>query len=276
LYEPETVEDIWEYEEMQDFMFIVFKDCLKTKKGQQLIHQFELTRDARLIYYKLKDHAMSLKVLQLSVDTSSGFRFKDNDVTALSGNAFGDVWLWEEQTIEVEEIEFEEVPSQKIYGLLHTNIVQGTKPAYNHHTSGHENIKDRPEAAPNESIELMDLRPSTYKTQKTCPCLKKQGIDAGSTSIVVRHCLADDDPNGEQEAMMVDADLKLIVFNPNKTRWYSNKDTIAGFLIRDFIPQKRVKLMFDVEIQSNKGFSAPDLVDDAYDFQIWKLNAQGI
>jgi hypothetical protein len=78
---------------MQEFMFIVFKDHQKTKKGQQLIRQFELTRDSRLIYLKLKEHAMSLKLLQMSDDTLSGFRIKDNDISALYGNAFDDVWI---------------------------------------------------------------------------------------------------------------------------------------------------------------------------------------
>jgi hypothetical protein len=35
---------------------------------------------------------------------------------------------WEEQVIGVEEIDFEEVPSQKSYSLLQTNIFQGSKP----------------------------------------------------------------------------------------------------------------------------------------------------
>jgi hypothetical protein len=45
---------------------------------------------------------MSLKLLQMLVDISSGFRLKDNDLSALSGNAFEDVWIWEEQVMGVE------------------------------------------------------------------------------------------------------------------------------------------------------------------------------
>jgi hypothetical protein len=85
------------------------------------------------------------------------------------------------------EIEVEEVHSQKTYSLLHTKFFQGSTLAYSNHTSGLENIKDGPGAAPNENIEPMDLRPSTCKTQKTFPRLKKQGIDAGSTYFVVGH-----------------------------------------------------------------------------------------
>jgi hypothetical protein len=58
-YVPETDEDIWEFEEMQDFMFIVFKDHLKTKRGQQMISQFRSTRDAWRIYHKLKEHGFT-------------------------------------------------------------------------------------------------------------------------------------------------------------------------------------------------------------------------
>jgi hypothetical protein len=80
--------------------------------------------------------------------------------------------------------------------LLNTNLFQGSKLAYN---AGRESIKDKPAAATDENIELMDPRPSTYNTKRTCPCLKIQGIDAGSTSLVVGHCLADDDTNGSMK-----------------------------------------------------------------------------
>jgi hypothetical protein len=216
-----------------------------------LICLFELTRDSWLIYHKLKELEMSLNLLQMLVDTSSGF---DNDISALSGNAFGDVWLWEEQVMGVEKIEFEEVPSQKTYGLLQTNIFQVSKPAYNHHTAGRESIKDKPAAATDEKIELMDPRPSAYNKKKTCPSLKMKGINARSTSLVVGHYLADDDPNGEHDAMMVDAHLKLIMFNPNKTKLYSYQETNAEDFISDFIPRKQMKLRFVIEDQNKKWF----------------------
>jgi hypothetical protein len=82
---------------MQDSMFIVFKDHLKTKKGQQLISQFESTRDAWRIYHKLKEHTMSLQVLQLLAKTSAEIRLEDNDVKDLLGRMFEDVWHWEEE-----------------------------------------------------------------------------------------------------------------------------------------------------------------------------------
>jgi hypothetical protein len=150
--------------------------------------------------------------------------------------------------------------------LLHINIFQGSKLAYNHHTSGLENIKDKTAAAPYEYIELMDSR--TYKTKKTCPCLKKQGIDAGSTSLVARHCLANDDTNGENAAMTMDADVKLIVFNLNKTKWYSNQDTKAAVFLPDLIPRKGMQLMFVVEDQNKKWFSVLNQVNDGYEINI--------
>jgi hypothetical protein len=75
-YEPSTNKDIMDFKEMQDFMFLVFKDHVKTNNGQLLVSQFESTRDAWLIYRKLKENAMLLTVAQLSVDTS--YRYRNN------------------------------------------------------------------------------------------------------------------------------------------------------------------------------------------------------
>jgi hypothetical protein len=68
-YDAETNKVIWEFEEMQKFMFMVFKYHLQTNRGQLLVRQFKSTRDGRLIYHKLKEHAISLQVLQLLEDT---------------------------------------------------------------------------------------------------------------------------------------------------------------------------------------------------------------
>jgi hypothetical protein len=70
-YEPSTNEYIMDFKEMQDFMFLHLKDPLKTNKGQLLVSQFESTRVAQRPYRKLKEHAMHLTVVHLSVDTSS-------------------------------------------------------------------------------------------------------------------------------------------------------------------------------------------------------------
>jgi hypothetical protein len=107
-------------------------------------------------------------------------------------------------------------------------------------------------------------------------CLKTHSIYAGSTSFVVGHCLAADDPNGAHEAMMVDADVQFIMFNPTKTKWYSNQDTKAEDFIPDCIPRKRMQLMFAVEDQNKNRLSVPDQVDDGYDLNIWKLDTQVI
>jgi hypothetical protein len=89
-------------------------------------------------------------------------------------------------------------------------------PAFSH-TDKREKTKDIPAAAPAENIALLDPKPSTYKTENTCPYPTKQGLVEGSTSLDVVHFFADDDPNREHEDFMVDAREKFIMTNPNKT-----------------------------------------------------------
>jgi hypothetical protein len=84
-YEPSTNKDITDFKEMQEFLFLVFKDHLKTNKGQLLVSQFESTCDARRIYRKLKEHAMRLVVVQVLVDTSSQYRMNDPSEKFLFG-----------------------------------------------------------------------------------------------------------------------------------------------------------------------------------------------
>jgi hypothetical protein len=61
----------------------------------------------------------------------------------------------------------------------------------------------------------------------TCPCPTKQGLVEGSTSLDVVYFLLDDDPNREHEDFMVDARVKFIMINPNKTEWNGNQETKA-------------------------------------------------
>jgi hypothetical protein len=75
---------------------MVFKDHLQPNR-EQLLGQFESARNARRIYQKLKEHAMSLQVLQLSVDTSSGIILEDIDVNDMILKMFENVCHWEEE-----------------------------------------------------------------------------------------------------------------------------------------------------------------------------------
>jgi hypothetical protein len=64
-----TATEIGLFKEMQIFMYAVFEDKLKTKKGKLLVSSYKTSHDAQQMYKELTNHATSSIAAQLCGDT---------------------------------------------------------------------------------------------------------------------------------------------------------------------------------------------------------------
>ena len=83
-YKPSTPEDIAVFQEKQKFMMSVFRHCLKSDKGKDIIRENMTSGDAQKVYKELMDH----------MSTSTGARITSAQTVAYLVKAVYDLKTW--------------------------------------------------------------------------------------------------------------------------------------------------------------------------------------
>ena len=121
-YKPATTTEVGLFREMQDFMYAVFEEKLKTDKGKSLISAYENTRDAQSIYRELTKHAKSSTAAQLSGDTLLKYITSARYPGNWRGTSYAFVLHWKEQVMHYEKLELEDVPPKQKLRMLQNTV----------------------------------------------------------------------------------------------------------------------------------------------------------
>jgi hypothetical protein len=231
-YEPSTNKDIMDCRELQDLMFLVLKDHLKTNIGQLMVSQFESTRDACIIYRKLKEHAMRLIVVQLLFDTFSRYRMNYPKENVWFDKNFDDVWSWYEPVMEeFEEADFEELTLQQRTDMCYNAIAHGANLNYVHHVDVQVFKRDKPPFTYNAMTKLVVSPCTTFANRMVMalPYDMKGTYFADATSRNNGKRFTDD-PYVKHEVSNVYSDAQYVLVNHIKSRCHDSDEILSTFI----------------------------------------------